>query len=281
MSELKKINERKCFGGIVEFYEHSSEACRCPMRFSLYLPSQSEQEKLPVVYWLSGLECNEENFMAKSGAQRYADELGLILVAPDTSPRGCGIEGEDDSWDFGTGAGFYVNATQAPWSENYRMYEYVSSELIQIIEDNFPAKPGFRGISGHSMGGHGAMIVALKNPGKYQSVSAFAPICAPSLCPWGKKAFGNYLGEDSSQWAEYDANELVKTSSEKLPILIDQGTGDTFLKKQLLGKVFEKTCQEVGYPLDYRWQEGYGHSYYFVSSFIGEHLQYHAKALHG
>lgn len=249
------------------------------MRFSIFRPPQAESRKVPVVYWLSGLTCTEENFMAKSGAQKYAAEHGLLLVAPDTSPRGAGIEGEEDDWDFGSGASFYVNATTPKWSKHYRMYDYLTEELPAIVENNFPVFPDRQGIMGHSMGGHGALVLALKNPGRFLSVSAFAPICAPSLCAWGQKAFANYLGEDKNLWADYDASELVLSTRTRLPILIDQGTEDDFMETQLLPQVFKEKCESVGYPLTLRFQEGYDHSYYFISSFIADHLQHHAKVL--
>lgn len=253
------------------------------MNFSVYLPPQADSDKkVPVLYWLSGLTCNEQNFIQKAGAQRYAAEYGMIIVCPDTSPRGCGIEGEDDSWDFGTGAGFYLDATQPKWKEHYNMFSYVTQELPAIINDNFPARADRQSISGHSMGGHGALICALKCPGQYKSVSAFAPICHPTECPWGKKAFSGYLGEDSkSLWEDYDATCLVsKYQGTPLDILIDQGKSDNFLSDgQLLPQSFVSACRDNGMPLVYRLQEDYDHSYYFIASFIGEHISHHAKHL--
>jgi S-formylglutathione hydrolase len=274
------ISENKCFGGTVGFYSHDSQTCKGEMRFSIYQPPQAKSEQVPVLYFLSGLTCTEENFMAKAGAQQFAAKYGLIIVAPDTSPRNSGIPGEEDDWDFGTGAGFYVDATVEPWAGHYQMYSYVVEELPALIAEHFPVKPERQGIFGHSMGGHGALICALKNPQKYKSVSAFAPIAAPMRCPWGQKAFSNYLGSDQETWRAYDASELVLTSSFKRPILIDQGTVDSFLEKQqLLPEVFEQACEKAGQPLTLRFQEGYNHSYYFIASFIEDHISHHAAAL--
>lgn len=273
-----------CFGGSTEFYSHPSTACNSEMRFAVYLPPQAQSGPVPVLYFLSGLTCTDENFMTKAGAQRYAAEQGLMLVAPDTSPRGTGIPGEDEDWDLGTGAGFYVDATTDPWKKYYRMYSYVVDELPELIETFFPARMDRQGVFGHSMGGHGALICALKNPDRYRSVSAFAPIAAPTQCPWGQKAFRHYLGEDSDQWNAYDASELVKTQvklkESDRPILIDQGTADSFLaQKQLLPEVFAQACEEVGQPLTLRMQHGYDHGYYFISTFVGDHIRHHAAAL--
>ena len=277
------VSENKCFGGTVGFYSHDSQTCKGEMRFSIYQPPQAKSERVPVLYFLSGLTCTEENFMAKAGAQQFAAKYGLIIVAPDTSPRNSGIPGEDDDWDFGTGAGFYVDATVEPWAGHYQMYSYVVEELPALIAEHFPVKPERQGIFGHSMGGHGALICALKNPERYKSVSAFAPIAAPMRCQWGQKAFSNYLGSDQETWRAYDASELVLTSSFKRPILIDQGTIDPFLpfleKQQLLPEVFEQACEKVGQPLTLRFQEGYNHSYYFIASFIEDHISHHATAL--
>lgn len=276
------ISENRCFDGTVGFYSHRSETCNGEMRFSVYLPPQVKSEPVPVLYFLSGLTCTEENFMAKAGAQQFAAKYGLMLVAPDTSPRKTGIPGEDDDWDFGTGAGFYVDATIEPWSSHYQMYSYVVRELPALVAEHFPIKPERQGIFGHSMGGHGALICALKNPEQYKSVSAFAPIAAPIRCPWGEKAFTNYLGSDKETWRAYDASELVLTANYKRPILIDQGTIDPFLEKQqLLPEVFEAACEKAGQPLNLRFQEGYNHSYYFIASFIEDHICYHAAALCG
>ncbi|HTL90036.1 MAG TPA: S-formylglutathione hydrolase, partial [Leptolyngbya sp.] len=263
---LELISQTRCFGGSIEVYSHRSNACQAPMKFSIYLPPQAKSQSLPVLYFLAGLTCTEENFMAKSGAQQFAAKHGLILVAPDTSPRNTGISGEDDDWDFGTGAGFYVDATQDPWSQHYRMYSYVVDELPSLIQSNFPVRVDRQSIFGHSMGGHGALICALKNPQQYQSVSAFAPICAPMQCQWGEKAFSNYLGSDRSSWRSYDATELVQIQQFPRSILIDQGTSDQFLEHQLLPEVFQQACESVGQPLTLRFQAGYDHSYYFIAS---------------
>jgi len=278
-SSLNLISENRCFNGTLGVYSHPSETCNSEMRFSIYQPPQVKSEPLPVLYFLAGLTCTEENFMAKAGAQQYAAKYGLILVAPDTSPRNTGISGEDDDWDFGTGAGFYVDATVEPWASHYKMYSYIVHELPALIAENFPIKPEKQGLFGHSMGGHGALICALKNPQQYQSVSAFAPIAAPMRCPWGEKAFTNYLGADKETWRDYDASELVITANYNHPILIDQGTTDPFLEKQLLPQVFEAACKKVGQPLTLRYQEGYNHSYYFIATFIEDHIRHHAAAL--
>jgi S-formylglutathione hydrolase len=248
------------------------------MKLSVYVPPQAENEKVPVLYWLSGLTCTEENFMTKAGAQKYAAEKGLMIVAPDTSPRGEGVP-TGDTWELGLGAGFYVNATTDKWKKHYRMDSYVSEELPKLIEDHLPAEPGRKSISGHSMGGHGALTQWFRNPGMYQSVSAFSPIVAPTLAPWGKKAFSEYLGADEAAWREYDATHLVKNAKDRKTILIDQGTHDKFLSEQLKPEVFRKVCEAVDYPLNLRMQEGYDHSYYFIATFIQDHIYFHAKAL--
>ncbi len=273
------VSESRCFGGTLGFYKHMSEQCRCEMRFSVYQPPQAASQSVPVLYFLSGLTCTEENFMAKAGAQRLAAMYGLILVAPDTSPRNTGTPGEDNDWDFGTGAGFYVDATQSPWSQHYRMYSYVVEELPVLIAKHFPVCSDRQGIFGHSMGGHGALVCALRNPDQFQSVSAFAPICAPMQCPWGQKAFTHYLGENQEQWCTYDAHELVLQARFPGVILIDQGTADTFLTSQLMPHIFKQACAEVEQPLNLRMQEGYDHSYYFVATFIEDHIRHHAKML--
>lgn len=276
---VELIERHRCFGGQVEFYRHWSTACDTAMRFSIFQPPQAQQGKVPVLYWLSGLTCTEENFAVKAAAQRYAAEHGIMLVAPDTSPRGLNLPGEDDAYDFGSGAGFYVNATQAPWSAHYRMYDYIVEELPALVASAFPADTRRAGIFGHSMGGHGALIVALRNPDRYRSVSAFAPICAPTLSPWGKKAFTGYLGPDESTWREYDAHHLVRTTASRLPLLVDQGTADQFITEQLMPWELEKACHEIDYPLTLRFQTGYDHSYYFISTFMRDHLAHHASAL--
>ncbi len=248
------------------------------MHFSVYQPPQV-QKSLPVLYFLSGLTCTEENFMVKANAQKYAAEYGLILVAPDTSPRNIGIPGENDDWDFGTGAGFYVDATQAPWSNYYNMYSYIVEELPNIIAANFSIDTNKQGIFGHSMGGHGALVCAIRNPNKFKSVSAFAPIVAPMQCAWGNKAFTGYLGEDKENWCLYDASELVRKHKYYGHILIDQGTDDKFIQEQLKPELFEQACQEVNQFLTLRYQQGYDHSYYFISSFIEDHIKHHVKEL--
>ncbi|MBD2019069.1 S-formylglutathione hydrolase [Leptolyngbya sp. FACHB-36] len=281
------VNQYACFDGTVGFYSHASTACNGEMKFAVYLPPQAQAEPVPVLYFLSGLTCTEENFMVKAGAQQFAAKHGLILVAPDTSPRQAGISGEADDWDFGTGAGFYVNATQEPWRSHYRMYSYVTEELPALIAEHFPAQPSRQGIFGHSMGGHGALVCALRQPDRYQSVSAFAPIAAPMRSPWGQKAFTNYLGADQETWKAYDASELVLATlrdraaalKENRPILIDQGAADSFLDSQLMPHVFEQACAKVGQPLTLRMQQGYDHSYYFIATFIEDHIRHHAAAL--
>ena len=282
---LKLVSDKKCFDGWQRVYEHYSKVLNCTMNFAIYLPPGAEtevSEKIPVLYWLSGLTCTEQNFITKAGAQRYAAERNIILVAPDTSPRGCGIEGEDDSWDFGTGAGFYVDATEEKWKTNYNMYSYVTKELPALVNANFPALPDRQSIFGHSMGGHGALICALKNPGKYRSVSALAPICNPMNCPWGEKAFTGYLGPDRERWKEYDATELVQkyVGPPFSYVLIDQGLEDEFLKKgQLLPENFVEGCRKGNVPVLLRKHEGYDHSYYFIASFMDEHIRHHVAAL--
>ena len=274
---MERIEHRACFGGSQDVYRHESSALGCAMNFAVYLPPQAARGPCPVLYWLSGLTCTEQNFITKAGAQRYAAEHGVILVAPDTSPRGEDVP-DAEGYDLGQGAGFYVNATALPWARHYRMYDYVSRELPELIETNFPATSA-RGISGHSMGGHGALVIALRNPGRYRSVSAFSPIVAPSQVPWGEKALGAYLGPDREAWKQYDATELVKSATEKLPILIDQGEADEFLESQLQPWRLREAAEAAGHPLVLRMQPGYDHSYYFIASFIGEHIAHHAAAL--
>ncbi|NET85772.1 MAG: S-formylglutathione hydrolase [Moorea sp. SIO1F2] len=279
-TDLRLVSENRCFGGTVGFYTHHSQNCRTQMGFSVYQPPQAKVQSVPVLYYLSGLTCTEENFMVKSGAQRFAAKHGLMLVAPDTSPRNTGIAGEDDEWDLGSGAGFYVDATLEPWSAHYQMYSYVVHELPEVIAQNFPAQVEKQGIFGHSMGGHGALICALRNPKQYLSVSAFAPIAAPMRSAWGQKAFTNYLGTDQEQWRAYDASELVLTANYNHTILIDQGTADPFYEKQqLLPEVFEKACEKADQPLTFRLQVGYNHGYYFIATFIKDHISHHAEAL--
>ena len=276
---MKQIELIKESGGFLNRYTHASSSCNCTMTFSVYLPPAAEQGEVPALYWLSGLTCSDDNFRVKAGAQRYAAELGLALIIPDTSPRGDEVPDEPDRYDLGQGAGFYVNATQAPWSTHYHMYDYVTQELPALIEENFPVIPGRKSISGHSMGGHGALICALKNPGAYRSVSAFAPICNPINCGWGEGCFGAYLGDDRTSWEAYDATCLIEAGAEKIPLLIDQGTADEFLADQLHPEKLKQACEARGFPLELRMRDGYDHSYHFIASFIGEHLAWHAKAL--
>ena len=272
-----------CFGGRQFKLKHRSEVLGCEMTFSVYLPPQAARGFAPVIWWLSGLTCTDDNFVQKAGAQRYAAEAGVAIVCPDTSPRGDGVPDDPDgAWDFGLGAGFYVNATQPPWSAKYRMYDYVVDELPRVLAaSDLPLNVERGSIMGHSMGGHGALTVALKNPGKYKSVSAFAPICAPMQCPWGEKALGNYLGPDRDQWRNYDACELIAGATERLPILVDQGQADSFLKEQLKPELLEKACAAAEHPLTLRMQPGYDHSYFFIATFIVDHIRHHARALAG
>lgn len=280
MSSPSLIRESACFGGVVGYYSHHSSACKGVMRFSVYQPPQAQSSQVPVLYFLSGLTCSEENFMAKAGAQRLAAKYGLMLVVPDTSPRETGTPGEDNDWDIGTGAGFYIDATEDPWKAHYQMYSYVIDELPQLINKNFAVFPDKQSIFGHSMGGHGALVCALKNPQNYKSVSAFAPIAAPMQSPWGEKVFSHYLGSDREKWRDYDASQLVLRGDFQHPILIDVGTADPYLAQgQLLPEVFEQSCMEVGQLLTLRMQPGYDHSYYFVSTFIEDHIRHHAMVL--
>ncbi|HTL15570.1 MAG TPA: S-formylglutathione hydrolase [Thermomonas sp.] len=274
---MERIEHRACFGGWQDVYRHEAAALGCAMRFAIYLPPQAQDGPVPVLYWLSGLTCSEQNFITKAGAQRYAAEHGIAIVCPDTSPRGDGVA-DADGYDLGQGAGFYVNATQTPWAAHYRMFDYVADELPALVEAHFPVT-GARAISGHSMGGHGALVVALSKPGRYQSVSAFSPIVAPTQVPWGQKAFAAYLGDDRAAWTQYDASELIRTAAEKLPVLVDQGEADEFLDAQLKPWLLKQAADAAGYPLTLRLQPGYDHSYYFIASFIGDHLAHHAVAL--
>jgi len=279
MSTIDLVSEHGCYGGVQRFYKHSSRETRGTMKFSVYLPPQSRKGKVPVLYYLSGLTCTEETFPIKAHAQQAASELGLMLVAPDTSPREPRLPGDADSWDFGQGAGFYVDATQAPWATNYRMYSYVTRELPEIVTAYLPADAAATGIFGHSMGGHGALTCALRNPSLYRSVSAFAPIAAPMQCPWGRKAFTNYLGENREAWREHDATELVARKPFPGLILIDQGTSDQFLAEQLLPEKFAAAAQKAGQKLELRMQPGYDHGYYFMQTFMADHLRHHASIL--
>lgn len=275
---MKKIEAIKEFGGWLNRYEHFSNVCQCTMTFSVYLPPQAATENVPAVYWLSGLTCTDENFRTKAGAQRYAAELGLALIIPDTSPRGKQVADVVERYDLGQGAGFYVNATQTPWATHYHMYDYITRELPAVIEAQLPLIPGLKSICGHSMGGHGALICALKEPDVYRSVSAFAPICHPIKSAWGKECFHSYLGEDTQAWKAYDATELVLAGHHSAPMLIDQGTDDEFLA-ELFPRDLQTACESQHIDIHLRMQTGYDHSYHFIATFIGEHLQHHAKAL--
>lgn len=277
--ERSLIKEQSCFGGLQSTYSHFSHETQTLMRYAVYQPPAALRGKhCPTLTFLSGLTCTEENFAIKAGAQRVAAELGILLVMPDTSPRGAGIPGEDESYDFGSGAGFYVDATVDPWSTNYRMYSYVTEELPEEIAKHFPVDTARSGIFGHSMGGHGALVMAFRNPDKYRSVSAFAPICAPSQVPWGQKAFSGYLGDDKAQWARYDATELLDITRWKGPLLIDQGAQDEFLDRELRPMTFAARARAAGVRVDFRMHEGYDHSYFFIATFVEDHLRFHAKA---
>ena len=277
--QIRRVEHRACFGGWQDVYAHEARSLNCTMRFAVYFPPQAEHAPCPVLYWLSGLTCSEQNFITKSGAQRYAAEHGLIIVAADTSPRGNEVA-DDPADDLGQGAGFYLNATRPPWAGHYRMFDYIVDELPQLVEGNFSTS-GRRAISGHSMGGHGALIIALRNPGRYASVSAFAPIMAPSQVPWGEKALTAYLGADRETWQQYDSVALLAAAEERLPLLVDVGADDPFLNTQLQPERLQRACAEHRHPLTLRLQPGYDHSYYFVASFIGEHITHHAQALTG
>jgi S-formylglutathione hydrolase len=280
MSAIQLMSQHACFGGLQQFYKHESTETRGPMKFSVYQPPQATGAKVPVLYYLSGLTCTEETFAIKAHAQSVAAELGVMLIAPDTSPRSPRIAGDADKWDFGQGAGFYVDATQAPWSANYRMYSYIARELPDLVASNLPVLAGAAGIFGHSMGGHGALTIALRNPDRYRSVSAFAPICAPMQCAWGKKAFTNYLGSDEAAWRDHDASVLMTRKAFPSPILVDQGTADQFLaEQQLLPDRLTAAAAASGQKLDLRMQPGYDHGYYFIQTFMADHLRHHAKLL--
>lgn len=276
---IENLSANKSFGGWHKQYSHQSLTLNCSMRFAIYLPPQvSRGEKVPVLYWLSGLTCTDENFMQKAGAQRIAAELGIAIVVPDTSPRGKGVA-DDEAYDLGQGAGFYLNATQAPWDRHYQMYDYVLNELPQLIESTFPVSDK-RAIAGHSMGGHGALTIAMLNPQRYCSMSAFSPICNPMTAPWGKKAFTAYLGNDKATWKNHDASELMRQATQFVPAKVDQGGADNFIVEQLKPEVLEAAAKVSGYPLELAIHEGYDHSYYFISSFIEEHLRFHAIHLY-
>lgn len=279
---LTLLSQHACFGGVQRFYEHDSREIGLPMRFSVFLPPQAVHGPVPALLYLAGLTCTEETFMVKAGAQRRAAELGLALIAPDTSPRGAGVAGEVESWDFGVGAGFYLDATQAPWSQHYRMESYLIAELLPLVAQELPVNAQRLGVFGHSMGGHGALTLALKHPGLFQSVSAFAPICAPTQCPWGHKALAGYLGLDTVTWGAHDASALMaqrRTAAYPAGILIDQGLADQFLPTQLNPQLFEAACAQAGQPLMLRRHVGYDHGYYFISTFMADHLAHHAQTL--
>jgi S-formylglutathione hydrolase len=279
MSALELISRHRCFDGEVGFYRHTSNAIGGSMRFSVFVPAQAATKKRPALIYLAGLTCTEETFIIKAGAIAHAAKTGLILVASDTSPRDRRYPGDDASWDFGQSAGFYLDATQEPWHDGYRMGSYVARELPELIETHFPADPARFGIFGHSMGGHGALVAALRNPERFRSVSAFAPIAAPSQCPWGEKAFSNYLGPDRKLWADWDATALIEAGRRLPPILIDQGLADQFLEQQLHPHLLEAACRSAGQPLTMRRHEGYDHGYYFISTFMADHIEHHAKGL--
>ncbi|MDO9135003.1 S-formylglutathione hydrolase [Hydrogenophaga sp.] len=272
---IETLSEHRCFGGVQGFYRHDSAEIGLPMKFGVFVPPQAAHGPVPVLFFLAGLTCNEETFAIKAGAQRVAAELGLMIVTPDTSPRDTGIEGADASWDFGHGAGFYLDATQEPWAKHFRMESWITQELRDLVLSNFPTLPVRVGICGHSMGGHGALTLALRHPGLYQSVSAIAPICAPSQCPWGEKAFGGYLGPDRAAWAEHDAVELIKSGRKLPPLLVDQGLADKFLPDQLFPHLLERACADARQSLAVRRHEAYDHGYYFIASIIRDHLNHH------
>ena len=279
---MEQIASNKIFGGQQLQFQHCSEVLNCDMQFSVFLPPQAGQHKVPVLYWLSGLTCTDQNFVTKAGAQKYAAERGIAIICPDTSPRGEAVPDDPDgNWDFGLGAGFYVNATRQPWAKNYQMYDYVLSELPAIVNTNFAVDSQRVSISGHSMGGHGALVIALKNPRRFKSVSAFSPIVSPVNCAWGKKALGNYLGNNPVNWEPYDSCALVRRADTgfRLPVLVDQGSADDFLAEQLKTELLLKASEEADYPMSIRYLEGYDHSYFFIASFIAEHIQFHARFL--
>jgi S-formylglutathione hydrolase len=275
---MEIIASNKCFDGWQHRLRHRSAVLNCDMTLSLYLPPAAGKGPVPVLYWLSGLTCNDQNFVTKAGAQRYAAEHGVAVVAPDTSPRGEGVA-DDAGWDLGQGAGFYVNATRAPWSAHFRMYDYIVDELPAALEATHPLEGNRRGIFGHSMGGHGALTIALRNPQRYRSVSAFSPICAPTQCPWGRKAFGAYLGDDRELWLQHDSSVLLARNALPYPILVDQGEADEFLAEQLLPGQLEAAARKSGQQLTLRRQAGYDHSYFFIASFIEDHIRFHAEQL--
>ncbi len=279
MQAIKTLGEHACFGGVQGFYQHDSIETATPMKFGVYLPPQAQRGSVPVLFYLAGLTCNEETFAVKAGAQRHAAEHGLMLVTPDTSPRGTGVAGADAAWDFGTGAGFYLDATETPWHANWRMESYVTQELRELVLGHFAARADRVGVFGHSMGGHGALTLALNHPELYRSVSAFAPIAAPMQCPWGVKAFAGYLGEERSAWARHDATARVEAGARVPPLLIDQGLADKFLAEQLHPDRFEAACRAAGQPLTLRRHAGYDHGYHFIATFVADHIAHHARQL--
>lgn len=280
-AHLELISEHRCFEGVQRFYRHKSTEIGLPMTFSVFIPSQAENGSVPVLFFLAGLTCTEETFMIKAGAQRLAAKHGLMLVTPDTSPRGADAPGEDDHWDFGTGAGFYLDATQSPWNKHYRMESYIVNELSSLVTTALPGDATRMGVFGHSMGGHGALVLAQRHPKHFRSVSAFAPVAAPMRCPWGVKAFSAYLGEDRQAWANYDASALMEKANQPFPqgILIDQGLADNFLAEQLYPDAFEAACKVAKQPLTLRRHAGYDHGYYFISTFMEDHIAFHAERL--
>jgi S-formylglutathione hydrolase len=279
MEGLTTLEEHACFGGVQGFYEHASDMIGLPMRFGVYQPPQVAQGPVPVLYYLAGLTCNEQTFAIKAGAQRYAAEHGLMIVTPDTSPRNAGVEGADKDWDFGVGAGFYLDATEAPYAQHWRMESYITEELPEVVARAFRISRGPAGIFGHSMGGHGALTLALRHPGMYRSVSALAPICAPMEVPWGHKAFSGYLGGDPARWAEHDATRLIAAGKKVPKLLVDQGLADQFLGSQLRPELLEAACAAAGQPLELRRHKGYDHGYFFVATFVADHIAHHAQGL--
>jgi len=277
---MQQLSNNKMFGGQQGRYQHCSQVLGCDMVFSVFLPPQVAQGPVPAIYWLSGLTCDDQNFVTKANAQREAAKHGIAIICPDTSPRGEGVSDDPDgAWDFGLGAGFYVNASQAPWKEHYQMYDYVVSELPKLVADNFPIDIENVSISGHSMGGHGALSIALKNSERFKSVSAFSPIVSPINCPWGQKALVHYLGQDEQAWAEYDSCALMLKAKQSLPLLVDQGLSDDFFADQLKTELLAQAAEKANYPVQIRYQEGYDHSYFFIASFIAEHIEFHAQYL--
>jgi len=277
---VEQVAENRSFGGRQLRFTHASSALDCDMTFSVYLPPAADRGRVPVLYWLSGLTCTDENFVQKAGAQQYAAAHGVAIVAPDTSPRGDGVPDDPEgAYDFGLGAGFYVNATESPWSRHYHMYDYIVEELPTLVTGRLPLDGDRAGIFGHSMGGHGALTIALKNPSRYRSVSAFSPICSPLNCPWGHKALGHYLGNDRESWKLYDTTELVRGAERHLPVLVDQGEADNFLAEQLRTELLEQASAEADYPMTIRRQPGYDHSYFFIATFIGDHIEFHRRHL--